>query len=319
MKWEKKGLIFKPSGDLPWSLSHAQVPIAEYLEKDNQIKVYYSTRNEFGFSLPGYVLLDGDNPKRIIEVGTQPILQLGELGTFDDCGVMPSWLVNKGDGEKWLYYIGWNVRNTIPYHNSVGLAISKDNGKTYCKYSNGPLWDRGYLEPHYSGTSCVIFNNGIWKNWYLSCTEWRLINGKVEPRYHIKYAESVDGINWDRKGIVAIDYKNKDEAGIVKASVLIENNVYKMWYAYRSFIDYRISINSSYRIGYAESEDGINWIRKDDNESLTLSISNDISEWDGLMVEYPHVIKLKNRYLMFYNGNGFGKTGFGYAELSVSN
>ena len=99
----------------------------------------------------------------------------------------------------------------------------------------------------------MIFDKGVWKNWYLSCTEWRVVKGKPEPRYHIKYAESKDGINWIRKGCVAIDYKNDDEAGIVKASVIIENGIYKMWYSYRSFVDYRINKESSYKIGYAES------------------------------------------------------------------
>jgi len=34
------------------------------------------------------------------------------------------------------------------------------------------------------------------------------------------------------------------------------------------------------------------------------------------MVEYPHVIAYQNQMYMFYNGNGFGETGFGYAILS---
>ena len=313
MKWIKKGLIFKPKGNLSWSKSHAQVPVADYIENENIIKVYFSTRNEKGFSLPGYVILDADNPKKIIDIGMNPILSLGELGTFDDCGVMPSWVVTNGD-EKWMYYIGWNVRNTIAYHNSIGLAISKDGGKSYKKFSSGPLWDRNYSEPHYSGTACVLFDNGVWKNWYLSCTEWRIINDRTEPRYHIKYAESIDGVNWERKGVVAIDYKNEDEAGIVKASVIIEDEVFKMWYSYRSFGQYRTSRNSSYRIGYAESSDGLSWKRLDESKN-TLSVSKNINEWDGLMVEYPHVIDIKGKRLMFYNGNGFGETGFGLAEL----
>lgn len=314
MKWKKNGLIYKPSGELTWSKTHAQVPIADYIEEKNSIKVYFSTRDIKGRSLPGFVVLDADNPKKIIEISKNPLLPLGELGCFDDCGVMPSWIVNRENGEKWLYYIGWNVRNTIPYHNSVGLAISKDEGETFSKFSKGPLWDRNHIEPHYSGTSCVLFHNGIWKNWYLSCTEWRVVDKRSEPRYHIKYAESKNGLDWELKGCVAVDYKDEDEAGIVKASVIIENDIYKMWYSYRSFKDYRTSTDSSYRIGYAESKNGIQWNRMDSN-SLALSISNDSNSWDSVMVEYPHVIDVKGKRLMFYNGNGFGLSGFGYAEL----
>lgn len=314
MGWIKKGLIYKPDGSQAWSQSHAQVPIAHFNEKEDCIKVFYSTRDKEGISRPGYVILDANDPKKILEIGSKPILDIGKLGTFDDCGVMPSWILDHPNGEQWLYYIGWNVRNTISYHNSVGLAISRDHGKTFKKFSDGPLWDRNHIEPHYSGTSCVILENGIFKNWYLSCTEWRIVNNKPEPRYHIKYAESNDGINWERKGNVAIDYADDHEAGIVKASVILESGRYRMWYSYRKFGDYRVDKAFSYRIGYAESIDGINWKRMDGDKAQTLSISNESTEWDSLMVEYPHVIDVKNKRLMFYNGNTFGKSGFGYSE-----
>lgn len=312
-KWNKKGLIYVPDGTLDWSLSHAQVPVAEYLKDENRIKIYFSTRDKNSRSRPGFIIVDADDPKKILEIGKQPILSLGEIGTFDDSGVMPSWIVDRGNNEKWLYYIGWNVRNTIPYHNSVGLAISKDGGQSFTKFSNGPLWERDYKEPHYSGTSCVLFDNGIWKNWYLSCTEWKVVNGKSEPRYHIKYAESLNGIDWVRNGDIAIDYLDLEEAGIVKASVIKENEKYCMWYSYRSFKDYRVNKENSYRIGYAESMDGIKWLRKDNSSGIVRSDDG----WDSKMIEYPHVVSVKDKILMFYNGNGFGASGFGYAELET--
>lgn len=312
MPWVKKGLIYCPKGDLCFSKSHAQVPVVDYIKSENIFRVYFSTRDDKSRSLPSYIELDADNPTNILKIADNPILDLGDIGTFDDCGVMPSWIIEHGQ-EKYLYYIGWNVRNTIAYHNSVGLAISSDGGKSFKKFSEGPLWDRDYIEPHYSGTSCVIIDeNGKWKNWYLSCTEWRMIDGKSEPRYHIKYAESDDGINWKRDGSIAIDYSGDDEAGIVKASVIKCGDLYRMWFSYRNFANYRTDVNNSYRIGYAESSDGINWKRYDYNESpFGLDVSQD--GWDSKMVEYPHVIKHKNKLLMFYNGNGFGASGFGYA------
>ncbi len=310
MKWIKKGHVYQPSGELEFSQSHAQVPVVDYLEKSDTFKIYFSTRDKTNRSLPGFIEVLAEDPQTIVNISEQPLLELGKLGTFDDCGVMPSWIVNHGD-KKYLYYIGWNVRNTIAYHNAVGLAISSDGGKTFEKFSDGPLWDRDYIEPQYSGTSCVIKDNGLWKNWYLSCTEWRIIGGKSEPRYHIKYAESKDGINWVRKGVVAIDYQSDDEAGIVKASVVKDGDIYRMWYSYRKFNDYRTDTASSYRIGYAESNDGIQWVRMDHKAGICLSDTG----WDSQMIEYPHVVRYKEKLLMFYNGNGFGESGFGYAEL----
>jgi hypothetical protein len=311
MAWQKKGLIYCPDGTKSWSLSHAQVPVTDLDLAHNKIRIYFSTRDEFGRSLPDFIEVAANNPLKIITKNSEPLLPLGAPGTFDDCGVMPSWIVNF-QNKKYLYYIGWNVRNTIPYHNAVGLAISHDNGATFEKISAGPLWDRNYKEPHYSGSSCVLVDdNNVWRNWYLSCTEWRLVNGKMEPRYHIKYAESQDGIEWRREGVISIDYLDDNEAGIVKASVIKENNLYRMWYSYRNFSEYRTNSNSSYRIGYAESTDGMHFKRMDHLSGIDISNKG----WDDLMICYPHVVDVKNKRLMFYNGNGFGQSGFGYAEL----
>jgi len=35
------------------------------------------------------------------------------------------------------------------------------------------------------------------------------------------------------------------------------------------------------------------------------------------MIAFPYISKYKKRNYMFYNGNGFGKSGFGYAELEL--
>jgi len=313
VKWIKKGLIYKPSGEKLYSKSHAQVPVADFEPQTNSFKIYFSTRDEKGRSHPDWIRVDADNPSKIIAKAQKPILSLGALGTFDDCGVMPSWIVNHDD-TKYLYYIGWNVRNTIPYHNAVGLAVSQDGGETFERLSEGPLWDRSHKDPHYSGSSCVLIDdNGVWKNWYLSCTEWREINCRAEPRYHLKYAESLDGINWRRNGHIAIDYKNDLEAGIVKASVFKHSGLYKMLFAYRNFTNYRTDTDNSYRIGYAESENGIDWNRQDQLAGITVSNEG----WDSFMVTYPHVVAYRDGLYLFYNGNGFGESGFGYAVLDA--
>ena len=307
--WTKKGLLYCPSGEISWSKTHAQVPLAES-RKDSSIRVYFSTRDQLGKTRPAFVDLNSKD-LTVIQISQKPLLELGKLGEFDDSGVMPSWVIDHG-GKKYMYYIGWNERKSTPYHNSIGIAVSEDNGDTWEKMFNGPIIDRTHLEPHFCGTSCVIIDEDrVWKNWYLSCTGWISYKGKPEPRYHLKYAESTDGITWRREGIIAIDFKNESEAGIVKACVIKDNNLYRMWYSYRNLEDYRTDIKNSYRIGYAESTDGKKWIRKDELVDLDISKSG----WDSNMIGYPHVLKLKDRLLMFYNGDGFGRTGFGYAEL----
>lgn len=313
MGWIKQGRIFIPDQHLSWSTSHAQLPVADPLIENNRLRIYFSTRNENNKTLPAWVEVKADAPTEIIAQSEGPLLDLGKPGTFDDSGVMPSCIVNHA-GKKYMYYIGWNVRTTIPYHNSVGLAISEDNGNTWQRYSEGPLWDRNTVEPFFSGTSCVLIDEqNSWRNWYLSCTEWREVNGKMEPRYNIKYATSSDGIHWNRNGHVAIDYKNDEEAGLVSATVVKVDGKWHMWYAYRGIDGYRTDISQSYRIGYASSDDGIAWQRQDEASGIDVSPEG----WDSEMICYPHVVNVNGKYVMLYNGNGFGKSGFGYATAKV--
>jgi hypothetical protein len=305
--WVKQGGFFVPDGSLPWALTHAQVPTIDVLS-DSVWRIYYATRDNKNRCSISYIDVEAGNPHHILYQHDQSILPLGKLGTFDDSGVMPSWIVTY-EGVKYLYYTGWSVRQTVPYQNAIGLAVSDDGGQNFRRYGEGPILGLTVHEPYFTGTATVLVEDGLWRNWYAGCTKWEMIGGKAEPYYHIKYAESCDGVEWDRRGVVAIDYKDDNEAGIVRASVLKENGLFKMWYATRQGQDYRVDKTKSYRIGYAESEDGIVWSRLDDLAGIDVSESG----WDSEMIAYPCVISVENKKYLFYNGNGFGRSGIGYA------
>tara|TARA_B100002051_G_C16666339_1_gene601938 strand:- start:683 stop:1345 length:663 start_codon:yes stop_codon:yes gene_type:complete len=217
--------------------------------------------------------------------------------------------VNKNN-IKYLYYIGWNTQKTVSYRLSIGLATSKDGGHTFNKISNGPILDRSIDEPFFNTAPYVIKESDLWRMWYVSCTGWEVIHDWPEPFYNIKYAESNDGINWKRTKITCIDYDNFTQA-IGKPCVYKENGVYKMFYSFRSATDYRIDKSRSYRLGYAESNDGIKWIRKD--KKMGMNFSDD--GWDSLMNEYCSTYNFKDCRYLIYNGNGFGESGFGYSIL----
>ena len=303
--WEKKGHLFTVNQQFDWNKSHAQVPVVDVLS--DRYRIYYATRNSQGQSNVAYIEVDKNNPQHLLFQSTKPLFQLGNLGTFDDSGIMPSCIISVGE-KKYLYYIGWTTRQTVPFQNAVGLAISEDNGQTFTKISEGPIITINDKEPYFSGTSYVLFDEGSFKMWYLSCIKWEVFDGKPEPIYNIKYAESSDGIHWNQTGKVAIDLL-EDEGGLVSASVIKQDNTYKMWFGKRKKRDYRNTIENSYRIGYAESSDGINWKRKDASAGIDIAQEG----WDSQMISYPYVFKNEKELLMVYNGNGFGKTGFGYA------
>ncbi len=303
--WIKKGNIYNVNGQFDWNKTHAQVPVVDVLE--DRIRVYYSTRDISGRSNVSYIEVEKNNPEKIIYEQTAPLFELGNLGSFDDSGIMPSSIITVGN-KKYLYYIGWTTRGTVPFQNAVGLAISEDGGKVFKKLSEGPIISVNLIEPYFSGTSFVTFEKNTFKMWYLSCIKWEKFDGKPEPIYNIKYAESLDGITWNQTGKVAIEL-NDEEGGLVSAAVIKEDDKYKMWFGKRKKSDYRNNITNSYKIGYAESLDGKDWIRKDNEAGIDISKEG----WDSEMISYPYVFKKDNNLIMFYNGNGFGKTGFGYA------
>lgn len=309
MKWHKTGLVYKPCGNLEWMRSHAQLPVVDRID-DGVLRIYYGTRDLRNQTVTTYIDVDADDPHRILYVHDQPILGLGELGCFDDSGAMPSWIVNRG-GLKYLYYIGWNVGATVSYRNSIGLAVSDDGGQSFTRLYKGPILDRSRREPHFCGASCVLVEQGLWRMWYLSATRWVHIENKAEPVYHIKYAESRDGATWDRTGIVSIELSSPLEGGLTRPCVIKDGGIYRMWYSKRGIADYRTNPRNSYRIGYAESRDGISWVRKDENVGIDVSDSG----WDSEMITYSHVYEHNGCKHMMYNGNGFGKSGFGHAVL----
>jgi hypothetical protein len=222
---------------------------------------------------------------------------------------MPTCIVNH-DGCKYLYYVGWNQGVSVPYRTAIGLAVSTDGGVTFERVFDGPIVDRTSLEPYFCLTGHVIVDEGTWKLWYASTTGFVEVHGKPEPQYQIKYAESSDGREWTRPNVTCIDYKRNGESN-GRPCVIKENGRYRMWYCYRGIVDYRTDKDQSYRLGYAESPDGIRWQRLDHLVGLEPSEEG----WDSMMVAYPSVYEHRGTKYMLYAGNGFSETGFGYAVL----
>lgn len=300
MEWLKKGIIFNPKNISSWMKSYASLPIADKIS-DDRFRIFFSTRNSQNQSLVGFVEINMCNPTKILHISKKPVLSPGRLGTFDDSGTMAASIVNHRN-KKYLYYIGWNQGKNVPFRWAIGLAISDSKGKNFKKISEGPIMDRDIIDPYFVSSPTVIKEKNLWKMWYISGTKWEKHNGSLKNPYNLRYAESKDGIKWKRKGIISLNFKNKRENRIGRASVLKEKNKYKMWYSHAG---------KTYRIGYAESSNGIKWKRKDEEVGIDISKTG----WDSKMIEYSYVFKHKKELYMLHNGNNYGQTGFGYAVL----
>lgn len=295
MAWKKIKHIFCPDHNYSWMQSHASYPCAEQIGA-SAFRVYFSCRDAANKSSIAYVDMDMGS-LGVTAICTEPVLSSGETGTFDDSGVSMSSLITIGDS-RYLYYLGWNIMVTVPWRNCIGLAVQKPGETEFVRQSKAPVLGIHDIDPFTLTYPFVLYDEGIYKMWYGSSLYW---GPKVfDTRHVIKYATSPDGVTWTRSGHTCIDTAGGEEFAIVKPFVIRENGLYKMWYAYR---------DSSYHLGYAESENGLDWKRLDQEVGIGVSESG----WDSEMVCYPFIFDYNGRRYMLYNGNGYGKTGFGIA------
>lgn len=296
MHWRRLGHIFNASGEHPWMLSHAANPVAVRMHGGVH-RIYFSTRDAQNRSSIAWIEVDLREPQRILRKADRPSLSPGETGSFDDSGCSIGCMLRR-DGKLWLYYMGWNLGVTVPWRNSIGLALSADEGETFVRRSRAPIMDRSDVDPFTMSYPWVVEEERGLRMWYGSNLSW---GGKQTDMNHvIKSASSRDGVTWQRDGKVAILPADDSEYAFARPCVVRDGALYRMWYAFRG---------DTYRIGYAESADGQSWVRRPSGFDLGSE------DWDNQSVAYPCVFDHDGRRYMLYCGNGYGRTGFGLAVL----
>lgn len=304
--WTKLGRIFVPPVGHPWMRSHAQIPTALVLP--DRIRVYFSTRPATGYSVTTFLDVDREDPTRVLHVHPEPVLTAGMPGAFDEHGIMPS-CVLRNNGQVWLYIGGWSRRETIRYSNWTGIAVSDDEGVTFRRLFPGPVVDRTPDEI-FSATAVNIVRRGDdWHMWYTSGIRWVEHQGQLEEVYRIRYGRSSDGITWKRPNQELIPWQREQEP-THRPSVVEHAGIWHMWFCHRGITDFRGG-SDAYRLGYARSSDGQHWSRSDAEAGLDVTPG----AWDAEMIAYPYIVEVDDRLLLFYNGNGFGASGFGVAAL----
>ncbi len=322
----------------PWMVTHAALPVPD--RAGDRLRVYFCSRDELGRAQIGWFDADLRLEQPVLGVSDRPVIGLGPAGTFDDRGATSSWVVDHR-GRKYQFYTGWSLGVTVPFYLHAGLATSDDGGRTFQKISQAPLLDRCDADPYLTASPCVLIENDVWRMWYVSGVGWQTVSRQQvagsrqraegrrwhaagggrraadvgqagrqstaalptpEPIYHIKYAESTDGIRWKRTGLICIDFATPAEHAISRPWVIKDGPRYRMWFASRGV---------SYRLGYAESDDGLRWERMDRQAGLEVSPEG----WDSEMIAYPAVVDYGGERWMLYNGNDYGRTGIGAAVL----
>jgi len=309
MKWNKLGRVYKPDSSISWARTHAYVPTV--MLRGDEIRVFVAFWDRLQVKRIGYVDVSAKDPTKVLRVSAEPVLDVGEPGTFDCDGVFPSCVFHKGK-EVWLYYVGWQNLVGPPFRGLYsGLAVSHDGGDTFNRYQDTPILDRIHDEKYVRSTSFVLRDNVFTKRpsyrvWYTSSNKLLDIHGHLVPSYNIKHAVSSDGVFYGL-GVSCLHLNEQDgEIGISRPCVIKEHNLYKMFYSVRR-------MDKGYTIGYAESVDGYIWERKD--ESIGIEVSKGDWKWDSEMICFPCVVDYKEKRYMFYCGNDYGEAGFGVAVL----
>ena len=302
MRWKKFGRIYSPHREHKQAISHASMPIPFEIQ-EGLVRVFHASRDISNRSHIWSIdiKLVGDN-WQVIEDSLNLLLKPGPAGHFDDCGVYPSSIVILDDAI-YLYYIGWVSGATKPmFYANVGLAISKDNGNTFYKYSRAPIFGRDEVDPWMTTSPFVLKENEIWKMWYVGGSHWDTTTEPWKSYYHIKYASSQNGITWKKANTICLPLK-KGEHHISRTFVFKDKNTYRSLFGLNS--------GRGYELKSACSKDGITW-KRDNNYFSGFEESLDI--WEKKAQTYPHLIKINDRNFIFYNGNDFGKSGFGIME-----
>ncbi len=301
MKWIKKGLIYCPDSTTNWMNNSVLTP-QPFLLNAETIRLYASFRDKEGIGRIGFLDLDAKNPKKILKISKNPVLDIGAPGQFNDNGIILGDVL-RVNNLIYMYYVAFQHVQKVKFYAFSGLAISNDNGDTFQHYSRVPVMDRTEEGIFGRCIHTVIKDLDKFRVWYSVIYAWTYINNMPYPTYDIKYIESSDGIHFGDAGVQCLKC-NENEYRIGRPKVRLLDDRYEMRYTSDTY-------SREYIAGFAESFDGINWIRKDELSGLTKSKSG----FDSEIACYPVVLETKYGTYMFYDGNGMGKTGFGYQEL----
>ncbi len=308
MKWTKLGQIFTPDGIF------AQSPQALVCNDLGFVRVFYSTRLQDSsgkwLSHPRWVEFDKDF-KNVLDASGGTVVELGLPGHFDEHGIFPLNVFNF-NGLILGYTTGWSRRKSVSIETSIGIVVSEDAGRSFTKtYGHGPILTASPNEPFLVGDAFVKRFDDTFHMWYIYGTKW--IDGDQPERvYKIGHATSIDAINWRRDGGSQIisDVWGEDECQALPTVIKI-GDTYHMYFCYRRATDFRTNKERGYRLGYAYSKNLWDWTRDDKAGGMELSEAG----WDSEMMCYPHLFEFQNKVYMLYNGNEFGKRGFGLAVL----
>ncbi|MBA2710850.1 MAG: hypothetical protein H0U57_09690 [Tatlockia sp.] len=301
--WKKIGVVFEPN--IP-GFSHGSHPCAVHF-KDDIFVVAFTCRD---LQSRSHVFLSYSkvSNKGMELLGTPKLaLAPGETGYFDCDGTISVCFV-ENNNQHYLYYVGWQNLPENLWLCDTGRAILNLENLTLKKEFLGPVLGRDKNNPLFAAATAFHIKDNIWHTWYNSGIKWEKLESGWHHHYGIHHAQSQNGIDWVSDPGMCIPFADEYEYAFGRPSVYYNEGLYYMWFAHRATKDI-----ATYRIGFASSEDGLGWERNDKLSGIDVSSEG----WDSEMICYPYIFEHEDQLYMLYNGNDYGKTGFGIAVLEA--
>jgi hypothetical protein len=299
--WNKVGMIFEPNIA---GFTHGSHPCAIHL-KDDVFIVAFTCRDSRQRSHIFLSYATVSEERMLLTGNPKMALGYGEPGYFDCDGVISVCFVKHND-RYFLYYVGWQNLPDGLWICDTGRALLDTNELSLRREFLGPVLGRDKSNPLFAAATAFHIRENVWHTWYNSGIRWEKTEQGWRHYYGIHHAQSNDGIDWTCDPGLCIPFADEYEYAFGRPSVYFHEGVYFMWFAHRATRDI-----PTYRIGFASSHDGLKWYRNDALAGIDVSSDG----WDSEMICYPYVFEHRGSMYMLYNGNGYGRTGFGLAVL----
>ena len=159
---------------------------------------------------------------------SKPVIPHGPAGSYDAFAASAG-SVRRVGNEWWMWYGGIAQ---VPYLASVCLATSRD-GVVWEKFPGNPVLRHDsalHDEAFVVAKPFVFHEDGLFKMWYSAVG---YAAGGQRGNYHICYAESLDGIHWDRfpgNPVVSASESGWDHLMACYPTLLHEGKKYEMWF-----------------------------------------------------------------------------------------
>lgn len=307
--WHREGLLVAVKPNHPWWVSHAQLPTVLPFS-DRLWRVYFGARDANNRSRALAVDVDPGDNMRILMEHFDPLLEFGPVGAFDHRGVSPSAALLV-DGQVRLYYIGVSVREDVRGQTAIGLAVS-DDGLDFRRAFVGPVLGAGPFDPYFATAATVGRESEGYRMWYVGGTEWRTVNGLPDPSYELRVARSADGLLWNPRTETYLALDTPAQAGLGRPWFARTADGLRLWFSRRGNA-YRVRGDGAYRLAsIGVDEQGA---FSGTAEPVTFENPPAPGDFDSWMQAYACVVPHGEDLVMFYNGDDFGREGFGWARL----